>query len=1235
MKTILKLSMIILFLKAGMNFSIAQQAFTPGNLVVERLGDSVIGGGSSFATPIYLDEYTTAGSYVQSVLMDTVVVGLNRKITESGSSGSDALMTRSNDGRYLCVSGFDAAVLTASIAATSSTSHPRLVGRVDANGTKNVTTTLGSVYSATKLRAAITDTGGVFYTSGNGGGIYKVNLGNTGAPTLICSSPATTKALTIYNGQLYVGSSTSPKIGINKVGTGLPTSSTSLSTLPGTSYSNSLNPYEFVFLVLPSGDTVLYVADQTNGLMKFSDSSGTWLYNGAISGGYTGLIGAVNCSGKVVLYFTTSASTSNPMNTMTDTNGYKQTIAGTVSTIVSGNAYYFRKGVTFTPYNNVTVSSTQNISAGSYQNITINSGGVATLIGNITIVGMLTINSGGTLICNGYNVLGNSDFQNSFVLQSGGTLEIGSANGITANAASGNIQTCTRYYSTGANYVYNGTTNQVTGDGLPSTNNSLTIANTGSTNNNIVTLNSNLTIASDVTINTGVLDVSTNNYSINVAGNFYNNSSFTCRAATVTFNGSTAETFLSGNSTFNNVVINNSTTNSITLSSNLSLNNDLTITHGTLNVSSSNYGITLGGNFINNASFSCHSGTVTFNGSGSQSLNSGSSYLYNVIVNNSGTGSITLSHALNLLHDLTITTGTLDVSNNNYAINLFGSFYNYGTFSSHNGTVTFNGNSNTEYFRAGASTFYNVVIDNSTNDSIILASNAIVGGALTINNGVLDVSGNNYSLTVAGDFTNYSFFSAEAGTLTVAGNFYDEYYFNAQSGTVILNGSGLQYVDNINGDYYNNITINNMGSGVYLTTYLLINGVLNCLNGAVYLNGAGIYITNNSSSAITRTNGYIVSETYSTQGSNPDIQVDNYTISYMQWNIGMGTGIFTFPFGTNAGQYIPYAIQNTSGHDLGVVSVATWNAPYNTLNIGTLGPLPQSVTHLNNISGDNSNNTVKRFWQLDKSGTDAVSAMTFSCASTEAMNNNNSTSIASLFPQRWNGTAWERPLTAGSPLISIPSGAASATVINIPNFSPWALVGNSSPLPIELLSFDATYITDKNLVQVNWETVSEINNDHFTIEKSNDGENFQDIGTVQGAGNSNTKLSYSFDDKSPLSGTSYYRLKQTDFDGKYTFSKEVVVTININNNSDNFSINIYPNPASGNAFINFYSNADNEPTNLKLTDLQGRVIIQDYFTAINGFNAHLLNLESIPEGVYFIILHSTSFTQTQKMFVHR
>jgi len=118
------------------------------------------------------------------------------------------------------------------------------------------------------------------------------------------------------------------------------------------------------------------------------------------------------------------------------------------------------------------------------------------------------------------------------------------------------------------------------------------------------------------------------------------------------------------------------------------------------------------------------------------------------------------------------------------------------------------------------------------------------------------------------------------------------------------------------------------------------------------------------------------------------------------------------------------------------------------------------------------------------------------------------------------------------------------------------------PLPIGLTSFTAT--SKNNINILSWTTNTEMNNDHFEIERSADGITFHEIGTVEGHGNSSYVSDYHFEDISPFSGINYYRLKQVDYNGDFRYSQVIFVETKLFNHS---ALVIYPNPAGADITI--------------------------------------------------------------------
>jgi hypothetical protein len=112
------------------------------------------------------------------------------------------------------------------------------------------------------------------------------------------------------------------------------------------------------------------------------------------------------------------------------------------------------------------------------------------------------------------------------------------------------------------------------------------------------------------------------------------------------------------------------------------------------------------------------------------------------------------------------------------------------------------------------------------------------------------------------------------------------------------------------------------------------------------------------------------------------------------------------------------------------------------------------------------------------------------------------------------------------------------------------------PLPIELLAFTAA--CERTRVVLKWTTATELGNDFFTLYRSADGAEFEVVGTVPGAGTSNRVRHYTFTDEQPRPGISYYRLRQTDFDGKFEDAQVLAVTCS----GPEADVLVYPNPAT-------------------------------------------------------------------------
>tara|TARA_R110001592_G_scaffold230287_1_gene487104 strand:- start:984 stop:3404 length:2421 start_codon:yes stop_codon:yes gene_type:complete len=170
----------------------------------------------------------------------------------------------------------------------------------------------------------------------------------------------------------------------------------------------------------------------------------------------------------------------------------------------------------------------------------------------------------------------------------------------------------------------------------------------------------------------------------------------------------------------------------------------------------------------------------------------------------------------------------------------------------------------------------------------------------------------------------------------------------------------------------------------------------------------------------------------------------------------------------------------------------------------------------------------------------------------------------------------------------------------------------STILPIKLLYFKGKTTTNSNLLE--WVTATEINNDYFTLERSEDSFNFIEIGIINGAGNSSTNQYYQFTDDGATNQVTYYRLKQTDFDGQYSYSNTIAL-------SNDLSDMVYYNSTSKKLEI-----GDIENGIVSIYTLQGQIV-----KSVQTSNKHIpLN---ITRGMYLITIQTESQIYSKKIII--
>ena len=327
------------------------------HLDVYRVGD---GSGSLVNTgnPVFVDEYTTDGSFVRSIAMPLAVNGSNRRFVASGTATSEGLMTRSVDGRFVLLTGYDAPLPTTGLAVTTGTAVPRIVGRIGSDGSVDTTTQVMDGVSGNNPRGVASTDGAQIWFAGAAGGVRFLTVGNSAATTTQLSTTVTNlRQVSIFGSQLFVSDSSGSAVRLGAVGIGLPTTAgqtiTNVSGFPLTG-----SPYGFYFADLDAtvpGLDVLYVADDALGITKYSLVANSWVAKGTVGAAadaYRGLTASVK-AGAVTLYATrkggSAAAGGGELVSLVDASGYNGAFAGTPTLLVAATANTAFRGVALAP----------------------------------------------------------------------------------------------------------------------------------------------------------------------------------------------------------------------------------------------------------------------------------------------------------------------------------------------------------------------------------------------------------------------------------------------------------------------------------------------------------------------------------------------------------------------------------------------------------------------------------------------------------------------------------------------------------------------------------------------------------------------------------------------------------------------------------------------------------------------------------------------------------------------
>jgi hypothetical protein len=366
-------------------------------------------------------------------------------------------------------------------------------------------------------------------------------------------------------------------------------------------------------------------------------------------------------------------------------------------------------------------------------------------------------------------------------------------------------------------------------------------------------------------------------------------------------------------------------------------------------------------------------------------------------------------------------------------------------------------------------------------------------------------------------------------------------------------------------------------------------------------------------------------------------------LNRVAWKINDSTGTYTIPFWDTSKIDFSYAIK-TAGSSPGTLIASTRGTGADNLPLPTVDPAVEDL----NINGTNgSAYVVDRYWILRKDGwttlPDATLSFTYRDNEKDAPN---TITEANLSAQLWGQDPYASPGTYSwvpdafdvFQGYSTALGVADATNNRVtdvvpPNaykggFYTWILVDKSHPLPVTLLYFNI-YCEGK-YVALKWETASEINCDYYLVERSTDGNYWESVAFLQGAGNSNEVSTYSWVDSYDGKGsTLYYRLTQYDYNGDYEIlGVQSIVCTNLPEDSwITINTDIF-----NNIIINFLA-TQGEKYEIKLYDLHGKLIFYQTGTTNNTYEHLVISTYGIPSSIYLVDVHTTIHNKTQKVYL--
>jgi hypothetical protein len=721
-------------------------------------------------------------------------------------------------------------------------------------------------------------------------------------------------------------------------------------------------------------------------------------------------------------------------------------------------------------------------------------------------------------------------------------------------------------------------------------------------------------LAGTLTINSGAtLAMNTMTASLIVAGNVINNGTLSLSSASggdiyvagnwtkgvaATFNPNSRAVFMNGAGT--QVV-------SVTGGGTETFNYLITQGSGTTQLSSSpatdvivsrNGGLNLGSSNAT-SNIDLNGQTLTLSGGGNLTVNSGNRSITSSIAG--GTLKVTSS-------TVSVTNGGTLTFETNTKLQLQSGFnFGFGGITTIKGILQIDANgfgtqpptyasTSTLIYNTGAS--YTPPTNGEWNENIYSQPGVPYNVTLSNSGTVLNFNGRGFPHEMWGDLnigagTTLTLNSVTSGAdFNIKGNWTNAGTFNPGIRQVQFNGTSVQSITGATTfDYFK---MNN-SAGLTLNDNITVNNVLNMTAGVITTGSNVIAVSNTASGALT---------SYGTS-------------SYVNgnlWRYVTGGTAYAFPLGT-ATAYEPATL------DLVSQTGMTYIKGSFTAGLPATGP-SGSTCLINKTPIASMLNA--GYWTLTP---DAYTAANYNITLNQSGYSNSvpAANYLGVIKRHDASSPWLGTDLAGTngyhsnANSSISSGVASAKRTGVTTFSDFGIgVSGSYALPVELIFFTAE--KRNNDGYLTWATASEINNDHFDVERSIDGVTFQKVGEVAGHGNSSQTISYDYTDANIVSlniAVVYYRLKQVDADGAFEYSN--IAAVDVTKGDDVFHItSMYPNPFADHFTLAFYAPVS-QAVKVSLYDVRGALISEESVDAVSGLNVYTASkLDHLASGFYTV-----------------